>query len=519
MFNDSLIICKPDGTVEIKGTNENGQHAAREWTGMVSLKTGYYHILGLRTDGTVLVTEPKGQDYGQYDVEHWTNIIDIATGPLMSLGVTTDGEVLAAGDGNSDVIDLNNLSQWSDIRQIACSHGRFEGIAGLKNDGTVVFEGEFDADIRGWENVVNMYFSYGTLIGLEEDGTVHAVALTDDPDVVRWTEEYNAMPKMRHIYTNSEGVTMEGTVLSPYMSEEAAAWSDMVAMTYWNGGEWGITEDSQILRVIPNEGNSSLEEFQNLQWIKVVTDDNDSFKGILARSKANRLHSYGMGLWTQLLGELQEGTEIAAVEERFLVTTDGALYGPGGYMDVIPNTGVKEVISSSEGCILLMQDGTVDALEMYTDRHQCEGLVESWTDMVQVCGDDEWACGLKSDGRVFFVGREEAIAADIEGIYYARHMCLGLRKDGTLTLLIQSNQAENYGLHQAEQWTDIEDVALTDTHIVGLKTDGTVVAVGNNASGECDVEEWKDVISVEAANGCTFGLTKDGELLIAGAFE
>ena len=30
-------------------------------------------------------------------------------------------------------------------------------------------------------------------------------------------------------------------------------------------------------------------------------------------------------------------------------------------------------------------------------------------------------------------------------------------------------------------------------HTVGLKSDGTVVAVGNNEFGQCDVGSWRDI--------------------------
>ena len=37
---------------------------------------------------------------------------------------------------------------------------------------------------------------------------------------------------------------------------------------------------------------------------------------------------------------------------------------------------------------------------------------------------------------------------------------------------------------------DIVHVAAGQEHTVGLKADGTVVAVGNNEDGQCDVGDW-----------------------------
>ena len=40
-------------------------------------------------------------------------------------------------------------------------------------------------------------------------------------------------------------------------------------------------------------------------------------------------------------------------------------------------------------------------------------------------------------------------------------------------------------------WRDIVSIAVGNSHTVGLKADGTVVAVGRNYDGRCDVSGWK----------------------------
>ena len=47
-------------------------------------------------------------------------------------------------------------------------------------------------------------------------------------------------------------------------------------------------------------------------------------------------------------------------------------------------------------------------------------------------------------------------------------------------------------------WTDIDRVAAGSSHTVGLETDGTVVAVGLNDDGQCDVSGWTDITKVAA---------------------
>ncbi|MFO7611557.1 MAG: RCC1 domain-containing protein, partial [Clostridia bacterium] len=53
-------------------------------------------------------------------------------------------------------------------------------------------------------------------------------------------------------------------------------------------------------------------------------------------------------------------------------------------------------------------------------------------------------------------------------------------------------------------------------HTLGLKTDGTVVAAGNNENGQCEVSTWTGIVAVFAGDMNSFGLKEDGTLVVAG---
>jgi alpha-tubulin suppressor-like RCC1 family protein len=59
-------------------------------------------------------------------------------------------------------------------------------------------------------------------------------------------------------------------------------------------------------------------------------------------------------------------------------------------------------------------------------------------------------------------------------------------------------------------------VAAGERHTVGLKTDGTVVAVGENNGGQCNVSNWEDIIQVDAGGGYTVGLKSNGRVVAVG---
>ena len=65
--------------------------------------------------------------------------------------------------------------------------------------------------------------------------------------------------------------------------------------------------------------------------------------------------------------------------------------------------------------------------------------------------------------------------------------------------------SQKAGMHQT--------VSVGDCHTVGLKSDGTVVAVGENDDGQCDVSGWTDIVAVSAGNYHTVGLKSDGTVV------
>ncbi len=94
-----------------------------------------------------------------------------------------------------------------------------------------------------------------------------------------------------------------------------------------------------------------------------------------------------------------------------------------------------------------------------------------------------------------------------------REHTVGLKTNGTV-LAVGRN---DYGQRNVGGWSDIVAVSAGSWHSVGLKTDGTVVAVGRNDFGQCDVGGWRDIIAVSAGAMHTVGLKMDGTVVAAGA--
>jgi len=91
---------------------------------------------------------------------------------------------------------------------------------------------------------------------------------------------------------------------------------------------------------------------------------------------------------------------------------------------------------------------------------------------------------------------------------------VGLESDGTV-VAVGSNY---WGPCEVGGWSDIIKVAAGEFHTVGVKSDGTVVAVGDNSNGQCDVGNWTDITQVAAAAGGyhTVGVKSDGTVVAVG---
>ncbi|MBR6554690.1 MAG: hypothetical protein IKT90_00570 [Clostridia bacterium] len=65
-------------------------------------------------------------------------------------------------------------------------------------------------------------------------------------------------------------------------------------------------------------------------------------------------------------------------------------------------------------------------------------------------------------------------------------------------------------------WRNIMAIAAGPDFTVGLKKDGTVIATGNNSVGQCNVTKWTGITAISANSSYTIGLHKDGTLYSAG---
>ena len=92
---------------------------------------------------------------------------------------------------------------------------------------------------------------------------------------------------------------------------------------------------------------------------------------------------------------------------------------------------------------------------------------------------------------------------------------VGLKADGTVVAVGDNGD----GQCRVSGWKDISAISAGRNHTVGLKADGTVVAVGDNGDGQCRVSGWKDISAISAGSWHTVGLKADGTVVAVGKNE
>ena len=204
---------------------------------------------------------------------------------------------------------------------------------------------------------------------------------------------------------------------------------------------------------------------------------------------------------------------------------------------------VRDVAHGYEMAILVLKDGTIEISGAHTDGTGYQQFnTNPWENITAVSTTDNEGipilAGLREDRTVAVTGRvpEEwnkalegkhfkAVAAGYVGEpgifvpadWYGVDYLACLQDDGRVWILYT---AEGETMTAYLDWNDITAIAASSesitSHLVGLKTDGTVVAAGNNQEGQCDVSGWRNIISIAVCEGLTVGVRSDGTVVTAG---
>ncbi|NDI37234.1 S8 family serine peptidase [Chengkuizengella sediminis] len=89
---------------------------------------------------------------------------------------------------------------------------------------------------------------------------------------------------------------------------------------------------------------------------------------------------------------------------------------------------------------------------------------------------------------------------------------VGLKSDGSVVAVGRND----FGQLGVGDWRNIVEVSAGQKHTVGLKMDGNVVAVGDDNSGQLGIEGWTDIVEVSTGIYNTLGIKSDGSVVAVG---
>lgn len=130
--------------------------------------------------------------------------------------------------------------------------------------------------------------------------------------------------------------------------------------------------------------------------------------------------------------------------------------------------------------------------------------------------------GLRADGTALSAGhdyygqRRVKDWTDVVYIAAGKSVSIGVRKDGTLLTagsLLNGTSGDAAALATVGAWTNVFIADAGAGHVAALLNDGTVVAAGDNSSGQCDVGSWSDIVWIACGDAFTVGLKSDGTLV------
>lgn len=591
--HDHILFCMQDGTVTARGENEDGECDTEEWTNVVAVAAGHGSSFGVRTDGTVLYAGNERLE----NVEYWENMIDVQPWNFGAVGLTKDGTILAMHPqdyGEEFEIMQKNMTSWENIKAIAAIDW---DVFGLTEDGRVLSAlNENSVITEGWNDVdyllTDIYLgNSGLLSGLCADGTVRSVQLEDTSNAF-YQENMASQTKVTQL-SNRICVHEDGTVSiidayegSDYqeekMRETVESWTNVEAAAMFShrtGYYYALKEDGTILYSAPNMGNAELNEFKNLEWIRLIEEEGT--ESLIAYTKDGRILATGgysglsdlimsmnvdesmedqMMISMDLANALRENPEMREeIEmEMMMLEMEGIDIAPNHdaeyretiwtsphYYEQLCEAASKVVYFDEE--VLLRKDGTAifhnNTEKIYTNVVDVEnsnldavlyedGTVEltsdtphykdinEWTNVIQLATYNRRLRGLCADGTIlneYSDTLNEGIPnAKVKSIYASENLHLGITEEDKVVVIENRGMTEDKGMLVVDAWENVKSLALGKSHTVGLLKDGTVVATGRNNAGQCDVEAWTDVVSIVAGSACTLGLTSNGDLLIAG---
>lgn len=314
-----ISVLRSNGTVESFGSNEYRQcDTVRTWSDVIKIAGQGRHIVGLKKDGTVVAAGCN--EFGECDVNSWSGIIDIEANAYGTFGLKSDGSLLYTGSTGAGYSDVYVNSSWIDVVKI--SYTAFQGMVGLKSDGSVIFvphDGkESNVDLSAYIDMEKIYTSTSYF---DPDNIPHIWGINQSGQLVpgktgqvinmALATNGNGSPLIFCVLNNGT-VTIENKGSNIYGECDVNDWSDIVDISTLSGGAIvnytaGLKRsgeivytglfDQQYTPMYPVPGSTNLDNSDGeTAWIgfgaKVTADEADINIKVIEYETEKVVHEY-----------------------------------------------------------------------------------------------------------------------------------------------------------------------------------------------------------------------------------
>lgn len=562
---------RSDGTVLLSGAiSHTGTQTANYtiedegWTNVVSIELGQPFVYGLKSDGTVICHTIKGgytSITSEEEAAHHKKVsalrdvikIRAAEGELWAW--TTSGVVLRNFEPfeDSSVIDVDG---WNDV------------IGTLKSDGTISFHLRsavidkknaeyrmkwFETNTSQLTNMVSFSMGNWCVTGLCPDGIV----------VGEYSEKFNKVSADIVALSQTAALTSDGTLFvvgdigDDYMKK-----LNLIENIRIPADQGALLAQIELVHITSEDNpaeisaeakayNKAVQLFKNKEYAKAAIalaklgDFRDAkqiskqiWDAIAIRETLSAGGSHTVGIkndgtvtacGNNNYGQCDVGdwTDIVAVsagvDHTVGLRSDGTVVAAGmGGSDWINVSEWTDIVSVFTGYCLTVgvkSDGSI--VTTATGNMLKEATYLSWTDVVALDFSYWWGSAgsvvaLTSDGTSYSYSNIGTLC-DIINIATESHLTAAVKSDGTVLTFKEDKRPWNQlNIDKVSDWNNIIAIDIGSDHILGLKSDGTAVACGDNSNKERNVEKWSDIVSISAGGDYSVGLKSDGTVVKAG---
>lgn len=219
------------------------------------------------------------------------------------------------------------------------------------------------------------------------------------------------------------------------------------------------------------------------------------------------------------------------------ITNEGTVKTAGRNSENQCSVDLWEEIISIDGygiyTIGLKRDGTVNVAGNLNKNQMKE--ISTWEHIVDVSAGERYVVALRSNGTVESEGHNGDGQCDVDSwsnvidIDTGWRFTVGLTESGELLFAGHAKELIKAYSANKDEWKDVVKIYASGGepdgkergggHVVGLKSDGSVIAIGDNEYGQCDVDnsEWKKgIVKIATGDWYTVGLTAEGNVIITG---